>query len=944
MACAYGGMFFVAGSILLFQIAMTRVFAIMMWHHFSYMVISLALVGFGAAGSILTARRDALKTEPPFRSLTRYATAYGMAAIGAFLLTTRIPVDSLELWSAKSNLLLLFLIFLVLAVPFVLGGMVIGMALTRLASHVSRLYFADLLGSAVGAAASTVFLAAWGTTATVMTAGAAGFLAALLFSLAAPLRSPLVPGLCLAASIVSVAAFSGAGGAGLVPALAWEIPFGTGKEMRTLGLEVDVRLPSATAEVQISQEIVGSPWMGGEFGWRHLRNVPYRVVTQDGTAPTMLIRDAASIDSFPFLDDSQAASAFLSREATGKQDPDVLVIGVGGGIDVMVALAHGAKRVTAVEVNPAMIRMVTDVFADYTGRLLRPGGHALADRIELIQDEGRSYVRHSHERFDVIQLSGVDTFTALSTGAYTLSESYLYTVEAVQDLYDRLTEDGFINYSRFMLKHPLKPRETVRLANIALTALSELGVEDPASHITVFQGRDWASTMIKRRPFTRMEIDALDRFAARQGFMGLVFDPLHDPDAPFPPSRAAAPRLLPAITEHLRETLLPKLGVAATDGEELLDHASALWEVVRARASSDEALFQDALAEFANRFPEDARLVAREQALRVSEDGAPFAIEEAVPFDDVRRGMSTLMRGSPEERQRFMDDYEYDLSASRDDRPFFFNYYKYSGLWRRPDREGATLYHPGFPVGHMVLIGSLVQIFLLAVLLIVLPIRRVARTGLATTGKLRYFAYFSALGLGFMFIEIVMMQKMLLFLGHPTYALSIVLAALLAAAGIGSLLSGNLAPGRRTLAGILGAIVATTLVALLTANHLLPHTLGKPLGLRIAFVTLTLAPLGVVLGMAFPMGIRIVSARSPALLPWCWAINGVTSVFGSLFCILLAIEIGFSAVMLLAAAVYVVGFLAMLREFGAAGDPAPARADAWERTGAGGRERVLASE
>ena len=163
-----------------------------------------------------------------------------------------------------------------------------------------------------------------------------------------------------------------------------------------------------------------------------------RIVGQDGTAPTMLLRDAADLDTFAFLDDSQAGAAYVAFAARGGEAPRVLVIGAGGGIDVMIALAHGAPFVTAVEINRAMIDMVADHFDGYLGGLFRRGGHPLAERIDLVHGEGRAFVRQSPERYDVIQLSGVDSFTALNTGAYTLSESYLYTTEAIHDFYEHL--------------------------------------------------------------------------------------------------------------------------------------------------------------------------------------------------------------------------------------------------------------------------------------------------------------------------------------------------------------------------------------------------------------------------------------------------------------------------------------------------------------------------
>jgi hypothetical protein len=932
---SYGGIFFLAGSIILFEIAMTRVFAIMMWHHFSYMVISIALVGFGAAGSILTARRDALRTDPPFGALAFHATAYAVTAVGAFVVTTRIPIDSLEVWVRKANFLALFLIYTVLAVPLVFGGIAIGMALTRLVDRVNRMYFADLAGSAVGAAASTLVLAAWGNAAAVMTAAAGGALGGLAFSMDAPSSRRVFPAITLAAGLVLVAGFSGGiprGGEGprVVPALAWDVPFAPGKEMsKERGLAAEIRLPSATAEVSVSAAGERGPMIGGEFGARDFAAVNARVVTQDGTAPTMLFRNAASLAAFPFLDDTQAASAYVCHRAVGGKDPDVLVIGVGGGVDVMIALAHDARRVTAVEINSAMIRMVTDVFAEYTGGLLTPGAHALSGRIRLVHGEGRSYMRRAQERFDVIQMSGVDTFTALSMGAYTLSESYLYTVEAVKELYEHLQDGGYVNYSRFILTRPRRPRESIRLANIARTALEELGLEDPASRICVFQGLNWASTMIKRGRFTRPEIDALKRFAEVQGFLGLVFDPLEPPDAPPPDVPPTAIVTLPDVRaigtqpfRHvLRELVVREAAVAA--GETDLDALAAhLWDAIVARAKGDAAGAERALAAFSAWFPEPGRAAATAHARGLMAATAQKTSELVAGFQETRRDFSRLIRAGAAERARFVDAYEHDLSPCRDDRPFFFNYYKYSGLFRKGEAAGGHWYHSDFPIGHLVLLGSLVQIVLLGAVLILAPLRGLRRKGVPTPGKVRYLAYFSALGLGFMLIEIVMMQKMVLFLGHPTHALSVVLAALLASTGVGSLVSAAFPLRRRTALGILAAILVTTAGALFAANHLLPLALGQPLGVRIAAVTGLLAPLGVALGMAFPTGIRVVSARAPGLLPWAWAINGLTSVFASIFCIVLALEVGFTAVMVVAALVYAGGFLAVLREFGGRTIPA----------------------
>ncbi|MCA9320690.1 MAG: hypothetical protein KDB53_08150, partial [Planctomycetes bacterium] len=470
---AYAGIFLLAGSVILFEITLTRVFAVMMWHHFTYMVVSIALLGFGAAGSILTARRDAERGDDPTGSIAVTSAAFGLAAMAAFAFVTKVNVDTLRIREDWSNLVALLLVYLIISAPMVLGGLAIGQILTRRAKDVNRLYFADLLGSALGGAGSVFLLESLGATATIIAAGAGGTLAGFVFSWGARFRHQVV---CLAASLVAMVALVGILGGSetlRVPAFGWKIPDAPGKELASLAQGMtETRIPSAIAEVEVSPSFQAHPMIGGNFSRLNKQKVEARFVTQDGTAPTMLYADAADIDKFPFLRESQAGTAYVCREAVGASAPDVMVIGVGGGVDVMLALAYDAKSVTAVEINSAMIRMVHEDYRDYMGRLFEPDAHAYSDRIRLEKSEGRSWLRHSKSSYDIIQMSGVDSFTALNTGAYTLSESYLYTTEAIQDFYEHLKDGGYVNYSRFILDRPKKPRETMRLANMARAALA----------------------------------------------------------------------------------------------------------------------------------------------------------------------------------------------------------------------------------------------------------------------------------------------------------------------------------------------------------------------------------------------------------------------------------------------------------------------------------------
>ena len=909
----YLGLFLIAGSILSLEIAFTRVFAIMMWHHLAYMVISVAMLGFGAAGSLLVVLGKRLGGSWPARALAWLAAGYGIAVFAALGLATQLTVDTVSIWQDKSNLARLAALYAIVFVPFLLGGGTVGLVLTRLATHVNRLYCFDLLGSAAGGAASVWLLSHFGSGATAVIAGALGTLAAACFALAADRRTLLA--VLPATALGALAALSITGGSETlgIPALRWDIPYAPGKELRGYENSADhVRIPSATAEVGVGPDTERFPGIGGDFGRVDRQPARSRLVGQDGTAPTMLFRGAADPSAFPFLDDTQAAAAYVALRGRGGSAPRVLVIGVGGGIDVMVALYHGAASVTGVEINRAMIEAVTERFDAYLEGLFRPDAHPLSDRIELVHGEGRSYVRHRGAHYDVIQLSGVDSFTALNTGAYTLSESYLYTTEAIHDLYEHVADEGYLSFSRFIMKYPRKPRETLRLANIALTALEEMGVEDPASRIVIFRGFNWASTLIKRGRFTSGEIESLQAFARREGFWGLVFDPLRpdDTSVSLPPHLDNRIRLRATKVLKEQRVVLPKAQGARKR------FAAALHEAYRHELSGLDTDAERVVRGVLETLPPEHRTAAGNTIRSVVQSEVARVKPELEAFVQTRRSFGTLLGGSASERSAFANAYEYDVSPSSDDAPFFFNYYRYSGLLRsRRDAERAhtvsDYYHPDYPVGHVILLASLAQITLLAGLCILLPLRVVSRTGTKPAQSWRIFLYFAALGMGFMFIEIVLMQKLVLFLGHPIYAITVVLTTLLAFAGLGSLAASAIREiSPRALRVLLGAIVALLLGCIGAIDHLLPQLLGWAFPIRVGVVAALLAPLGLALGMPFPLGIRVLDARYPPLVPWAWAINAFLSVFSSIFCIVLAMLVGFSSVLILAAAVYAVGLLA----------------------------------
>lgn len=831
------GVFFISASVLAYQIALTRLFSIIMWHHHAYLVVSVALLGFGASGAVAAIR---FNQNQGFSAMTRglfpSALAFAAALPASYFMGSRLHIEAMQLLGDWKNFCTFLALLGLLAVPFFFAGYVIAVCFQAYSRQAGKLYGFDMLGAALGAAAAPLLLNAAGVNGAAM---ASAFLA----GLAAVCLSAEKKAGKWAATVLTVLyllAFLGFNSGRLF----WEIPMDLSKQRLTIAYQEDPRLNkvysleipfsggrhlvykrsvpdmrrreilhSAIAQLDIWPEHRMHMLGGGEFGLVDYQEVPMRMVTQDGIGPTFLYKDAGDLKKFPSLDDSQISSAYLALKTQGKTRPNVLVIGVGGGIDVMTALFHDAASVTAVEINPAMIRMVTQKYADYIG-------HLFSDpRVELINQDGRSFLDRSRDEYDVIQLTGVDTLTALSTGAYTLSENYLYTVEAIENMLDRLSENGMVCYSRpiFSLFGP--PRETLRLAVTARTALERAGVKEPWRHIAILQANNWASTMIKKSPFTPEECAALAEFGRKEGFAGVVFAP------------------------YLEK------------GEE--------------------------------QFPLDA-------------------------FARSRRLFHQALMSDGRELNRLLKESAFNLYPPSDDKPFFFNYYKISNVaswWGHGARgEMKTKFLPDFPAGHMILTAAVIQVSLLAALFILLPVWAWNKRGAPLEGKARTFVYFAALGLGFIFIEICLMQKLILFLGRPTYAVTVVLAGMLFFAGLGAWLSERFPPWTRKRLLTAGAGV----LILCCFNAFFPDALtglltGLPLPLRMAAAWALIGPTGVVLGLFFPLGIRAAAEKSPPMIAWAWAVNGFFTVLGSVLAIMAAMSFGFSRVLMLAGLIYLIG-------------------------------------
>jgi hypothetical protein len=809
------GLFLVSAAVLALQVLQTRILSVQMWHHHSYMVVTMTLLGFAAAGSLVTVLPGMLRGDVA-RRMGLFGHAFFATTILGFMLLSATADRAAEM-TAAGRYFALSLFYSYLILPYFCGGLVVTLALSS-ARDVHRLYFVNLVGSALGAWIFIGVITPLGGERLLVVCAATGAAAgAVLLWRAGP-----GPRLFSAASLAA---------AGV---LFWGAPRWFHVGVASNKAETDVLEHVPGAEVLDSRwtplcrlDVVRFPDQGG---------VPQPIrIYQDGDAITVMHSDQSWQHEAPASLNTLAYVPHALRMQQGGPRPTSLVIGVGGGIDLRYALDQGASHALGVEINPETVRLMREDYRGFSGgiydRVLGTDGDRQAAEVRV--GEGRSTLRRLDQRFDVIELSGTDTYTAGNAGAYVLSESYLYTSEALGEYFDHLDPGGTLGIIRLAYD---PPRESLRLFAIALTELRRRGVARPSEHAAV------------------------------------VF---HH-----------------AVHERTGETVRFAAGIFSPD-----------------------PLPADAVALYAQAGLVDHYFAAYYPGMPAGEN--PFTLAPENPFP---RLAAAIDAGTEED---FYASYPWNVRPVSDDSPFFFNFHRWSSLFGADRKADKWTELTGGPIGLQILGTLLVQTTLLTALLVILPLLFLRRRGLATPSAGRHLVYFLCLGAGFMFLEISTAQRLVLFLGHPTYSLTVTLSSFLFFAGCGSLWARRLMdrPARalRRVVPLLALLIAAHALLL---EPLLASLLHLPLYGRIACSVALLAPLNFLMGMPFPIGLARLQRLAPSLVPWAQGANGGASVIASILCIVLAMESGFRAVTLAALALYALGALAAT-----SGPLSPARSD-----------------
>ncbi len=756
---------------LLLELALTRLFSVVLFYHFAFLAISVALLGLGAGAVFAYLKRSWLQRWSIARLGTTLCMAEAIAIVAVLEVVLRTPVALHLDWS---NFFHLTLLYLSAAVPFFVTGLLFSIVFARHPSRITQLYGADLLGGALACLALVPLLNFIGGPNTVLFAAVAVSAAGIAWA---------EPGVRRIPATVTVA---------LLVLIAVNFRGKLIDIVYAKGMKRDTPLFAkwnALSRVEVD-DVNGA-----------------RAIVIDADANTYIMNTDPHRWDPKYQHNLMSAASSLANVL--RPDGDFAIIGPGGGVDVLRAVANGSKNVTGIEINPIIANdIMRDQYADYDHHLYQ------IPEVHMHVADGRSFVRNSHDQYDVVQMTLVDTWASTAAGAFALSENSLYTLEAFREYFDHLKPDGMIAITRWEFA---KPREALRVVSQAMEALHQSGVKDTTQDFIVVSdgalnadGRP-VLVLAKKSPFT--------------------------------------PDEQKAVLNHIQGTT-----------------------------------------------SNDAHLNLHVLYLPITADMPGMA----------HPSFAKLIKS--EDPRAFSKDYAYNVAPVDDNAPFFFFTLKPGQVFSGDQGGIDWKVNLGVAVLGVVLVVSATAV----ASFLILPM---ALSKQARSGRNIRLLYFVAIGLGYILVEIAFIQRFVLFLGHPTYALTVVVFLMLLSSGIGSLLSRRWFNEPTRVISAMAFIVAMVLVYVFVLPHLLGALIGLPFALKLLVTAALLIPLGLAMGMPFPSGLRSLSKTGEGAqakegaVEWAWAMNAASSVLGSVLAMVIAIQFGLNVTLACGAAAYVVAVL-----------------------------------
>lgn len=786
----YAGIFLVALSTLLLEFTLTRVLSVSLWYNFAFMIISVALLGFGISGVLLSVSKK-LQTIPADKLLTILSMIYGISVIISFIIINKIPFDPFSLLSQSVQLLYLPVFYVLITIPFLFAGLIISVILTRFKKSVSKLYFADLLGAGLSVFVFIFLMPLFGGNGTIVFVSVLGLFAAVIFSFANHKVLSIISFVLIAVSLSFLISKDE------------QLPIGVSPNKQFVNLmseRPDLVLLSewnsfSKVDVLIDED---EPADGYKL---------YIAVIDAGNATTN-IPNVKTLP--PAIKPADASNLAFANSDTVN---NVFIIGSAGGGEILTSLYYGAKKVVGVEINGILNKLISSTLSYWTGPLIKNN-----PKVEIITDDARSVINRKDTKYDVIISAHTISASAVSSGAMSMVENYILTKEAVSEYLNKLTNGGTIYISRPETQLP-------KLITTLRTVDEELYGKDSefSKKISVFRRQHRENTLESSKTY----------------LAGVVY----------------------------RNTPMSEI-----------------------------------------------------ERMKIRYEGNLLGLENLYDYDNLPQTESVYKTlAETTDLQSEINKSNFNIAPATDDKPFFDNNIGFGNLTFQnmsevfSQNELAIMALKDKPVSETTLIALLIQIFIIAGIFLLMPFVFM-KSKIESGADKKFLLYFALLGLGYIMLQISMMQKFTMFLGQPVYTMLTVISTMLVASGFGSYFSSGFLIGRKKRNVIIfGIIFAMALFIAFIAPPVFYSAAKFELPVRILISVILIFPLGFFLGMPFPIGISTIREEYKNFTALSWSINGFFSVTGTVVAMMLGMITGFKIVFVLSALLYLSAYLVFIK-------------------------------
>ena len=793
----FSAVFIISAIVFALEILEIRILSFSAWHYLTYMVVAVAVMGFAAAGIVLSMK----KNVGNFRKLSFFSSVLFTVSIPvSFFCVSKIPLDAM-MFNKIHLISFLAADSVLLFLPSFFAGLSLIPLFENAGKNVHVPYFFSVAGSVAGCLAALPLMEFFGMEGILSLIVCAAAVSSLLLS-GFDAKNRKQPAVSIILLLFSIS---------LLPVKDRLFSFKPAAS-KIINAAVSEKTPPDYTKWDRAGRVDIANDAGKLTALDFFPGAKRGVVTIDGDAATLI---------YDFSENpGQIALSLYSAGYLGLQNPDVFIAGLSA-TDIAAALFWQARSVTSVEVNKAMIDLTTQKYSTFKNNILKN------EKVSVLHGEVRDFLGKTPKKYDLIQFSGTDTASALLNGMYIMSESYLYTKEAFKSYIGHLSDDGTLAFIRWMF---WPPRETLKVAATAVAALREAGIDHPENNIVIIGDGVLASTLVKKRPFTWSELNDFAGAAAATRNLRIIY----------------APGFSAGISYY--DPVFKNVNFSTGQGVEFLKSGFNLF------------------------------------------------------FDSVSRG----------KEQAFIRTYSYNITPAGDDRPFFFNYFKFGEDSLLREIRNVVTDSSMFQL--VMLFFTFVLILFLAVSMLLTPLFFMPKEDKNYLPAAQILA-FAAIGSGFMFIEMTLIQKFTLLLGNPAASAAETIGILLVFSALGTLFSKKILIllGERVFFG--ASMVVLPLIIFgyaVVFPHFTGFCIGYGHGLKTFLAALFIAPLGFLTGLVFPVSLIIAGEKKTSFVPLAIGANGAASVLATVISVILAFVYGFKFVFVASAFCYFFALSAML--------------------------------